>query len=483
MKKLIDIFQETEPDKVIRSLQNKPFKVPAWSDLEKEYEPRMHKIFDKVLYPDKQIYESRIDPETNKAVEVAAGEEPITRVALGLQKLAVKRIVEFMYTTPPDISCEDLGAVPVRKEQFDSFKKILKKTKWNSMNKERCHIVESQCECAVYWYSKTSPTKTYGFNSASKLKYQVFSPEKGDELYPYFDDSGDMVAFSRMFSTYDEKDLEIKHFETWTDENYMSWKLETGSSGWIEDEVSKPHGLDRIPIVYTHRKQPIWADADNDKVHNLEKILSRNGDIIDYHSDPILLLSGDLQGAPAKGDSNRVFIASGDAKAQYVSWDQSIESTKFSYDYILRMYFHELQLPDLSFENIKGIGALSGVALEFMFADAHLKVGDESEIFLNSMERDYSIIKAYMALMNTKWADSIQDMEIETEINPFIISDALAKVDLLLKANGQKAIVPQELSVQLSGLAKDPANAWKMIQAEQKAEIDREANIPLSGEE
>lgn len=483
MKKLIDIFKEPDIAKVIKSLQYKTIEIPRWADLEQQYEPRMHKIFSTTLFPDKPIYESRADSTTGKMSEVHVDDEPITRIALGLQKLAVKRIVEFMYTIPPDLTCEDLDEIPERIDQFDAFKKILKKTKWNSMNKERCHTVESQCECAVYWYRKSSENKMYGFPSKSKLKYQIFSPKKGDKLYPFFDETGDMVAFSREFSTFDENNKETKNFETWTDTEYMSWKLETASSGWEENQTRKAHGLDRIPIVYTSRSQPIWDDADNDKVHNLEKILSRNGDIIEYHSDPILLLSGELEGAPEKGDTNRVFIAKGQAKAEYVSWDQSIESTKFSFDYILRMYFHELQLPDLSFENIKGIGALSGVALEFMFADAHLKVGDESEIFINSMERDYSIIKSYMALMNTKWKDTIQDMDIETEINPFIISDALAKVELLLKANGQKAIVPQELSVQLSGLAKDPNAAWEMIKAEQKAEIDREANIPLSDEE
>jgi hypothetical protein len=40
----------------------------------------------------------------------------------------------------------------------------------------------------------------YGFSSKYKLRCTVFSPLLGDTLYPVFDDSGDMVAFSREFS-------------------------------------------------------------------------------------------------------------------------------------------------------------------------------------------------------------------------------------------------------------------------------------------
>lgn len=480
MKTITEILAEQDINKKIKTLSSKPFKIPSWKELEKAYDPKLHRIFDTKLFPDKPIYEERQETVNGKVVStsVKVDDEKITRVALGLQKLAVKRIVEFMYTIPPDLTCEDLKSF---KDMYEAFTKVLKKVKWNSLNKLRCHIVESQCEAAVYWFVTDSKNKSYGFPSSKKLKYQIFSPENGDDLYPLFSDTGDMIAFSRGFSLYDETNKEIKYFETWTDLNYVRWSWDAGSGGWTEVTSLRPHGLDRIPVVYTMRPQPIWEDADHDKVHQLEKILSRNGDIIDYHSDPILLLTGDLQGAPEKGDTNRVFIAKEGAKAEYVSWDQSIESTKFSYDYILRMYFHELQLPDLSFENIKGLGALSGVALKFMFSDAHLKVGDESEIFLNSMERDYSIIKAYMGLMNASWKDSIQEMEIETKINPYIISDELETVDILLKANGQKPLIPQELSVQLSGLAQDAASAWNMIKAEQQAELERESFIPADG--
>src|SRR5690606_35631363 len=123
-----------------------------------------------------------------------------------------------------------------------------------------------------------------------KLRHAVFAPELGDELYPLFDETGDMVAFSRGYSLEDDG-KKIEYFETWTADNYFQWKKE--NSDW-EQLKSEPNPLGKIPIVYTSRNQPIWRDGDNGKVHEIEMLLSRNGEIIAYHSAPVLLIKGDL---------------------------------------------------------------------------------------------------------------------------------------------------------------------------------------------
>jgi hypothetical protein len=76
-----------------------------------------------------------------------------------------------------------------------------------------------------------------------------------------------------------------------------------------------------------------------------------------------------------------------------------------------------MQLPDLSYENVKGIGATSGVALKMLFSDAHLKCGDEWEIYEELIERELSVIKAYLSVVE---GDAIKDLEIEPVMRPFI---------------------------------------------------------------
>lgn len=456
MKNIKDIFAIEDIGQRIAELKKKTIKLPKWEDLEKQYEPKLHDIFDKAKYPDKSITD-----EYGNVVRM----EPITRVAIGLQKLAVKRMSEFMFTLPLSQVCDDIDADPATKSQFEALKKVLKKNKWQTFNKKRCKIISSQCEQATYWYVVPGENTQYGFPSKYKLKCAIFSPGRGDALYPLFDEMGDMIAFSREFTMVDG-DQKTVYFETWTADHYHRWKKTSGDATWIEDGTPSPIQIGKIPIIYGYREKPIWEDADNGKVAEIEKLLSRNGDIIDYHAAPVLVISGELQGAPTKSEANKVFTTDKDGKAEYVSWEQSPDSVSFQYNTLTRSYFTELQLPDLSFENIKGMGAVSGESRKWVLADAHLKVGDESEIYEDIFDREYSVIKAYLGQMNTGWQKSIDKLDIDTEIVPFIISDDLAKVQVLVAANGGNPVVSQERSVELAAFSVDPAADFIKIKAE-----------------
>lgn len=304
------------------------------------------------------------------------------------------------------------------------------------------------------------------------------SPSKGDNLYPTFDDNGDMIAFSREFTKKDEgKSVTI--FETWTKDEHIIYQ--SGSDGWQEvfestetNEAGETIGkrekltIGKIPVIWTPRLSgPVWADADSGKVHEIELLLSRNGDTIAYHSAPVLIVKGKLVGAPTKGESNKVFFtedATGDAK--YVSWTQAPEAVKFQFETLLRMYFQELQLPDLSFDNVKGIGAQSGVSMQMLFSDAHLKVGDESEIYEELFEREYNVIKAFLGEMNTKWKATIDDLEIEPVITPFMINDEKTTIEMLVAANGNKPVISQKQSIKLSGLVDNSDDEYEQIKSE-----------------
>ena len=85
------------------------------------------------------------------------------------------------------------------------------------------------------------------------------------------------------------------------------------------------------------------------------------------------------------------------AEAQYLSWANAPESVKLEIDTLLRMIYTITQTPDISFDTVKGLGAISGVALQLLFMDAHLKVQDKNEIFSEYLQRRVNVLKAYMA--------------------------------------------------------------------------------------
>ncbi len=465
MKTLEQIFEaDREISKIIKDLKQKNIKVKPWEELQKEYEPIKHKIItDPNILPDKPIYD-----EAGTLLRM----EKATKIAIGLQKLAVKRIAEFMFTIPVGLSCEESKEDDIVEFQFKALKKILKRNRWGALNKRRCRANSSQCEQAVYWYlvKTNSEHKDYGFKAKHKLKCQLFSPENGDLLYPLFDKTGDMVAFSRETSIQVSEDKKVTYFDCWTADNYYQWK-KTDSENWEVSINKTKSDIGKIPIVYGYRDKPIWDDADTGKVHEMEMLLSRNGEVIAYHSSPVLVISGELQGAPTKGEANKVFYSKdGNGKAEYAYWPQSPESVKFQFETLRAQFFAELQLPDLSLENIKGLGATSGEARKWLLADAHLKVGDESEIYTDIIDRDFNVVKAFLGVMNPEWKSSIGELEVDAEIKPFTIQSRKEEIEVVVAANGGKPVVSQKTSVELSGLVDDPGAEFEQIQAEAEEE-------------
>lgn len=465
MKNLEEIFAPDRPiEDIILDLKYKTLVIPSWSELEKSYEPSLHQIItDTIHFPDKPIYNDDDPPSLIRM-------EPRTRIALSLQKLAAARMAQFMFAIPVNnvLEVEDTLSIT----QFTAVQKVLKFNHWDSLNKERCKFVESQCEIATYWYTYESQNQKYGFKSKFKLGCNVFSPAYGDDLYPLFNNTRDLIAFSRQYYIYFGGNLIETRFDCWTADKTRMYVLKQSSGEWeLESETINVIG--KIPIVYQYRLKPIWEDADNKgervsgNVHEMEKILSANGDIIAYHAAPILFMHGNIDGAPTKGESNKVWTSdSPQAGAEYVTWNQSVDAVKFQIDTLAKAYWAGLQLPDLSFENIKGMGQVSGEARKWMLIDPHLKVGDESSEFIKAIQREISVICAYLGTMNTLWKDTINDLEIDSEITPFIINDELTNVQMLIAANGNMPIVSQLQAVKLAGLATDPVADFAQIQTE-----------------
>ena len=162
------------------------------------------------------------------------------------------------------------------------------------------------------------------------------------------------------------------------------------------------------------------------------------------------------------------------ATAQYLSWAQAPEAVKLEIETLLRMIYTITQTPDISFDSVKGLGAISGVALKLLFMDAHLKVRDKREIFDDYLQRRLSIIQAFLAKMNAKdsaFAAACESLTIEPEIVPFMIDDEQAQVNLLMSATGQKAIVSRKTAVQQLGWVNDTEAELEQIEAEENPSL------------
>jgi SPP1 family phage portal protein len=477
-----EIFKKSTNNDVINELKSgRLFAHPNVEEALKAIEPELHNINNTLLRPDKRVlvdindvhsnHQSLPDEYTDGNTRLHFRTEKVARIKLALQKLIIKRAVSFCFGNPILYN-----ATPINDKQkliISALKRILYDNKINSINRKIGTAIFGFKECAELWYPVEKNNLIYGFNSKFKLRCALFSPAFGDKLYPYFDDTGDMLAFSREFSQKDSNDKTITYFETYTDTEHWLW---VHSEKGFEVVEGYPHiiSIGKIPVVYGYQKQFETEDV-NSLIDRLETLLSNFADTNDYHASPKLFVTGNIVGFSKKGEAGAIIEGDTGATMQYVSWANAPEAVRLEIKTLLEMIYTITQTPDISFESVKGISAISGVALKLLFMDAHLKVQDKKEIFDEYLQRRVNVIKSYIGKFDTTLESECEIMEIEPEITPYTLTNEIDNVNMWLSANGNKPLVSQKQSVKSANLSQDTEEDFEQILKEAHDEKTFEA--------
>lgn len=469
IEEILKLAKENKSNDVISELKSHRYSAqPDTEAANKALDPKLHDINDRIKRPDKRVkVTDDTQGESAQKVIDTNGESvnyrtvKVARVALALQKLIISRAVSFCFGNPPEYNCTPDNEV--QELIVKALKRILYHVKSKSLNRKIGRAIFGYKECAEYWHIVKAEKKhsKYGFATDFKLRCSLFSPAFGDTLYPFYDDTGDMVAFSRSFSRKDSNENAIDYFETFTKDEHWLWK--EGNNGFeVVPGYPKTVAIGKIPIVYG--QQPKFETEDVDAlIDRLETLLSNFADTNDYHASPKIFTTGQINGWAQKGEAGAIIEGEEGATMQYVSWQQAPEAVKLEIETLLRLIYTITQTPDISFDSVKGLGAISGIALKLLFMDAHLKVQDKMEIFDDYLQRRVNIILAYIGQMNTTLEEECEQIEIEPEIKPYMIEDELQKLNYWLTANGNQPVVSQEESVVGAGISKNPDLTMKKL--------------------
>jgi len=467
MDEITTILDSSRPvADIISDLKEKSVEVPEWSKLLNDYEPTRHRIVN-----DKENRKDKVKSDGTL--------ERASRIHLGLEKLLTKRTTEFAFAIPIRRVYHNAEENDKRQQIAKAIEAIYKYARINSENIRRGNAYFASCEIFTIWYAVEKPNSLYGFTSKYKLKCKTYSPMDGVSLYPLLDEMGDMLAMSFEYKK-KIKDKEVTFFETYTADRHYKWKQQDGD--WMAISEPKPIKIMKIPGAYAFRPAPIYHGLTHIR-EEIEYTLSRNSDVIAYNSAPVLKVSGKLVGDEDKGESRRLFRLENGGDVAYVSWTQAIEALKYHVETLLKLFFMQGQMPDLSFENMKSLGNIGFDARQMMLSDAHLKIGDESGTWIEFFERECSVIKEFLKFMNTEWKDEIDNVEVEHIITPFIQNDETAMTDRLIKQNGGKPIKSQLETIREAGYSNDPEATLKQIQEEDKIASQARVNSLFEGAE
>ena len=198
--------------------------LPDAVKLYNDWNPNKHEIItDEEKYPkikvtlkpekkftDPTTGKEHVEPEQKKLVDP-------NRIALPIEQDIVNIQTAFTVGTEPILNCK-----PEQSEEglLSALKQVFKKNKIKYQNKKAVRAWLAEQEVAEYWYVvrddgfwaklKRKVAEIFGQSQPEyRLKSVLWSPFRGDKLYPFFDDMGNLVALSREYKRKDLDDLEI----------------------------------------------------------------------------------------------------------------------------------------------------------------------------------------------------------------------------------------------------------------------------------
>ena len=433
-----------QPSEIISDLSEKAIDVPIWKGpkgLSVEYDPKKHPVMNRAIYPDVVEEDGTIDR--------------VTRVPLNFQKLAVKRMTELCCGVPVKrvYSSDD----DQQKEVSAYLEKIFIRNRIDSVNVERLRMLFAGCEVLTLWYAVEQPNNYYGFSSPIKIRCCNYTPMNGDDLYPLYDETGDMIALSIGYKRKVGKKT-VSYFDTYTAEKHYKWE-DNSTGGWVLVEEDDIRQIGKIPAVYMYRPEPIWEDTSS-LVYEMEWSISRNGNYLRKNSKPLFCVFADEeiaygQEGDEKAEFKSILQYPKGSTAGYVTWAQAVDNLKFQIAELRQSFFTQLQLPDWSYESMKST-PMSGESRKQLFIDAQLKVKDESGRLLEFFDREVNVVKSFLKLaLGEKYSDAIDALPVENVVTPYTITEEKDTINNLLSANGNKPLMSQRESIEQLGWSSD----------------------------
>lgn len=435
-------------EEIISMLKKKAFNPPSWSELSKEYNPRLHPIYEEPNYRDVVNEDNSIDK--------------VTRICFDLQRLATKRMTELVFGIP--VKRVYHSENEDQQKAAKVIESIYERNRIDNVNIERGNMLFAGCEFMTLWYAVEEKNAIYGVPSDIKIRCRNFSPMKGDKLYPLFDEFGDYIAMSVEYNV-NEGDLTTTYFDTYTKDKHIKFILDNGWQKILEEKIT----IGKNPTLYCVRRTPIWENT-SDLVYEMEWAMSRNGNYLRKNSKPVWVVCANEEITYGKEQNQDKEFRSilqypAGSTAGYVTWNQAIENLKFYIQELRTMFFTQLQLPDWSYDNMKAI-PMSGEARKQMFIDAQLKVKDESGRILELLDREVNVVKVFAKVIVPNLANEIDKLQVESIITPFSINDESETIQNIVTATGGKQIISQRQAIELLGWSNNAEETLKQIAEE-----------------
>lgn len=383
------------------------------------------------------------------------------KIPFPIQRKINEIATAFLFGQPPMITQQSKGT----DKMFDFVKEVMNETRFNARLKECKRMAGSERQCAkLYYLYKDSKTGNV------ELKAKILSYSKGDDIRPMRDVNNHMVAFGHGYSINTAGGVE-RYFDIYSPE--VIYRCKKSALGWETKAEKNVMGV--IPVVL-YEQEIEWAGTEK-IIDRIEYILSTTADINDYFASPAVVTTPKtIERMPEKDAVGKLFVADDPNTVKYLTWDSMPESKRQEYLTLKELLFSMTSTPDISFDNVKGLGNIpSGRAFEFFFMDALFKAKNRQDEWRVYIERDIKVISAIIGnVLDISLKEQAKKLRVNVVFQSPLMDDVSSQLKDLCTAVDAK-IMSVESAIERNPLVKDHKREIKRLADEEEERNKRDA--------
>ena len=295
-------------------------------------------------------------------------------------------------------------------EAYALFTDFLDKTRFNSNMRKAKRLAGAETECAKYYHLYKDD------DGRPQCNVVILSRSLGYELRILKDQFGKLIAVAYGYRLRNAEGKTVQHWDFLTEK--ASYFTRKEAVGWSVEAHPNPTG--KINLIY-YRQPKSW-DGVEPRLAREEEIDSKIGDTNNYFADPIAIATADAINSmvdphtPAK----LLQVTGRDSRFEYVNPPQASELRSAEKEDLEKSILFDTFTPDFSFDKLRGLGTLSGVAVRNAMVLGYLKRANRMEIYEELVDRDKNVMLAVLKFLHPEMAAKIDTLKIRFEFaNPF----------------------------------------------------------------
>jgi len=479
----LEEIYKLEPKERLTELKKRKTELPDAIELMKDWDEKKHSVFDDKLRTKRRVMiEDEVRDAKNNVTKPAKYEwRDVNRIAVPIEQDIVNIHTAFTVGVEPSLKLESTDEP--HKNVFDILKSIFRLNKIKYQNKKAVRSWLSEKEVAEYWYTIEDSAwwkkvvnlvlkiAGQGTLPTRKLKSTIWSPFRGDKLYPYFDDYGDLIVISREYESTDvDGTNKVTMFMSIDKQKVTIYK----NGDYLKDF---DHMFEKIPVIYMYRPET-YCSKIKPMRERFETLLSNFADCLDFNFFPKLAARGVVEGVIGRNTGSEIIQLENGAEISYLTWQQSPEMAKLEFDNLTERMYGMTNTPRITFENLKGTGnTFSGVSFKYAFMSAHMAVSNHAEDVEEFLQRRVNFVIHAIGKIYPKLQTACEGMEVSTEVVPFTINNKKDEVDLAVSAY-QGGIASRKEGIILSGLTDAIEDELKAIE-DDEAKKNEQSKYPI----